>query len=346
LDILELLWLISSTLTAASIVILCGLIVSRAVTDRLARIDEAKGLALAPLLLAEPQPGAESAPMADRRLVRVAAELVGEAAGPTERGRILSNAERLGVAQRLRADLRSRLPGRRSTAAALLADFPDARTVAALSAALEDADGAVRLAAALSLARMGRAPPARTLVDTLGLGAIEHSRLTGALFDEIAAVHPEQLVDLVTRNGLSPVVERAAIEALSDASGSGVGDLLIELASDRHVGARDLAFYLEKLGDLGDASAATVVESGLGDRRPRVRSAAAQAAGKLGLEAAVPGLTHLLADRNWWVRFRAGEALVGMGDLGRGQLREVAASGRTVARKTAAITLAEHGLAA
>lgn len=123
MSILQLLWVIANLLTAASAVILCGVIVSRAVTNRRARIEAGRGQALAPLLLAEPTPGAVSPQPAGRRLLRVTGELLGPATG-AERARILANAERLGVTRQLRDDLQSRSLGRRSTAATLLEPFP------------------------------------------------------------------------------------------------------------------------------------------------------------------------------------------------------------------------------
>lgn len=345
LHILELLWLISSAFAGASAVTLFGVVVSRAVTNHLERIEHAKRGAVTSLLCAARVADGNRAPAADRRMVRVAAELIRDAAGSAEKERIVASAERLGVAQRLRADLRSWFASTRSTAAALLVAFPEDTTVAALVGAIKDRDSDVRLTAALSLARMRRAPPTRTLVDTLGLGTIETSRLTTALFEEIAAAHPEQIVELITRKGLPTTVERAAIEALSDAPQSGIVEVLIGLASDRDVKDADLAFYLERLGDFHDLSAVTVVAKGLDHPSAQVRSAAALAAGNLGLESAAPRLAQLLSDADWWVRFHAAEALVGMGAAGREKLLALTASESTVAGQTAAITLAEHGLA-
>lgn len=204
----------------------------------------------------------------------------------------------------------------------------------------------MRLAAALALARLGHAPEATTLVDTLGLGSREHSRLIAALFDEIAAVAPEQLVALIARPELPSAVRDAAIDALSLAPDSGIVGVLTGLALDETVGAHGLAFYLQKLGEIGDRSVAPIVANGLDHPRARVRSAAAQAAGQLHLDFLAPRLAQLLSDSNWWVRFRAAEALVALGTAGRDRLREIAVSEPGVAQKTAAITLAEHALAA
>lgn len=346
MSFLETLWLISGVLAAASVAVLFGVVASRALTNHLTRVDAARREMLVPLLLAKaPAVTGPASPEADRRLVRVAAEMVREASNPAEQERLLDRARDLGVAQRLRADLRAWSARRRSTAATLLAGFPGPDTDAALSAALGDADGTVRLAAALALAHLGHEPALPALIDKLGLGTIEHSHLTTALFDEVAASHPERLRELVAQPGLSPEILRAAIEALAFISDGELASALIGLALDEQADPLELAHYLRKLGDLGDFTAAPVVASGLGHPRPRVRANAAQAAGKLGLVTVVPRLGALLADGDWWVRFRAGGALVELGEPGRDRLRAAATGDRGIARETAVITLAEHGLA-
>lgn len=45
----------------------------------------------------------------------------------------------------------------------------------------------------------------------------------------------------------------------------------------------------------------------------QVRAVAARAAGRIGLQDCMSPLNFLVDDRNWWVRFRAAEALFKMG---------------------------------
>jgi hypothetical protein len=82
-------------------------------------------------------------------------------------------------------------------AAEALAEFRYQETVDALVAALRDRNEDVRLAAAMSLASMRQAPPASKLVEALGIGRSETSLLTVALFEEIAAVRPEEVRALI-----------------------------------------------------------------------------------------------------------------------------------------------------
>jgi HEAT repeat protein len=72
---------------------------------------------------------------------------------------------------------------------------------------------------------------------------------------------------------------------------------------------------------------------------------AAEAAGKIGLAPLAPQLRELLADPEWWVRFRSGEALTRMGAEGARMLREAAEHAPEPGRTAAALTMAERGIA-
>ena len=79
---------------------------------------------------------------------------------------------------------------------------------------------------------------------------------------------------------------------------------------------------------------------------PLVRSAAAQALGRIGGSADENTLVDLMADANWWVRYRAAQALVGMPRMNADdmvQLRRITAD--RFARDMLAQVLAEHSLA-
>jgi HEAT repeat protein len=73
---------------------------------------------------------------------------------------------------------------------------------------------------------------------------------------------------------------------------------------------------MSSLGHLNDVRAEAAVLRGLGDTEQAVRVHAAKAAGRLHLQSATPALAALLTDPNWWVRYRAAEALHSMGTIG------------------------------
>ncbi|HEX8413037.1 MAG TPA: HEAT repeat domain-containing protein, partial [Sphingomicrobium sp.] len=64
---------------------------------------------------------------------------------------------------------------------------------------------------------------------------------------------------------------------------------------------------------LGHPSMAPAVLAALGDPEWIVRVQAAAAAGTMRLALARPRLMELLNDAQWWVRYRANEALVAIG---------------------------------
>lgn len=336
-------WLGSGLLAAASLLIMAALVVVRAVLGRRSLADERRGLERL-LFAASGDSAPASAEPASRRLAEVALDSIDHAASPAERDRIVARSRSLGVPQRLRQDLRARSPHRRSAAAAALADFADDDSVAALTVALADRDPDVRLSAALALAHMDRAPPASELVARLGLGSAERSLLVSALFDEIAEAHPEQILDVVGDPALPSAVRLAAIDAMSSSRDPRLLAALIEFVNESDELAASLPRYLEELGEFGDPAAGPAVARWLDSTAARVRAEAVRAAGRLGLVAEAPRLARLLGDRNWWVRYRAGEALSALGEDGHAQLRRLAARGGGVAERAAAVTLAERGL--
>jgi HEAT repeat protein len=103
-----------------------------------------------------------------------------------------------------------------------------------------------------------------------------------------------------------------------------------------------LPHYLRALAGFGHPAGAPAVDRGLASETWSARAAAAHAAGRIGLAATAPRLAELLDDENWWVRFRAGEALSHLGPEGQNLLVETARSGPERARMAAVLTLAER----
>ena len=66
--------------------------------------------------------------------------------------------------------------------------------------------------------------------------------------------------------------------------------------------------------------------------------------GRIGLTPLAERLSRLLEDENWWVRFRAGKALVALGDSGIEALRTMTRSESDVPRRMAALILTEQNL--
>lgn len=340
------LWLVSILLSAIALGIMVALIVARKISQERERTRAAERRRLLPLLLgaepsAEPPSGIERAP---DLLADLSIELVQMVRG-TDKENFVASSSRLGVPERLRHRLDTGTPRKRLAAAEALADFSDDRSVKHLHEALDDPNADVRLSAALALASGGHAPPARLLVDKLGIGTTENSMLVVGLFRDIAATRRDDIRSLVEDAEVNPSVKAAAIDALSASGDYTLVPLIVELALKADSAGEELPRYLRALADFGHPAAAPAVEYGLSSSAWPVRAVAAQAVGRIRLSNLSERLVALLADPQWWVRFRAGEALASLGEEGQALLREAAAQQLEPASTAARLILAERGLA-
>lgn len=259
-----------------------------------------------------------------------------------ERDAFVAEAERLGVAERLRRRLRRGSARERLEAARSLAQFTSPESLVLLHRALGDRNDEVRLAAALSLAEHDDQAVLRELVDELGLGTSEDSLLIVSLFRTLAEKRPEDVSQLVQAPDLNVQVRLAALEALAGTGDYSLVPLIAELALAAPDGSEELPRYLRALASLGHPAGRAAVLDGMGRSAPDARSAAAAAAGRIGMVDAAERLVALLDDPEWWVRYQAGEALVRLGPGGLRALRVAAREGSDQVRDAAATILAEH----
>jgi len=276
-------------------------------------------------------------------VTEVAVELIQLVRG-SDRDRFIETAIRMGVPARLRRRLRDASPRLRMEAAEALAEFHDERSVEMLHKALRDWNRGVRLTAALSLAALGRAPAPRILVDLLGIGTRENSLLAVGLFRDIAGRRPDEVKALILDDEVPAGAKAAAIEALSSSADYALVPLIATLAETADPDDPALPRYLRALGWFGHPAAEPAIKRCLGVPYRDVRAAAAEAAGKIGLASLAERLKLLLSDREWWVRYRAAEALTRVGPDGVRLLRETAGTAAEPARSAAALTMAERGL--
>ena len=339
---LTFLWLVSIALAVSAIAVMIGLILARLRSERRARSSEAERRRQIPLLLgvAPAQgPGGRGGLPGDL-LTDLTIEFIRLVRGD-EREAFLASAARLGVPERLRLRLRRGRPSTRLAAAEALGHFADDESVEALHASLDDSHAEVRLSAALSLAGLGRAPPARALVDRLGLGTQEHSLLTISLFREIAKGKPDEVASLLADDAIAPSVKAAAIEALAGTRDQALVPIVSDLAEAASSDGDELPRFLRALGEFGHPAGAPAVLRHLGSSVAIVRAAAAEAAGRIGLIESANRLEALLGDEDWSVRFQAGRALAQLGRVGAERLERSARSGGGRVGETAAQTLAE-----
>lgn len=338
-------WQLSLVLAGAALAIMLVLIGARIASDRRARRREAQRRVLVPALLGASDLAPETAgKIAPDVVAEVATSLIQMVRGD-DRQAFIERAVKLGVPERLARLLRSGSDRTRLAAAQAMGAFDDPKTLHLLRRALNDRNHDVRLAAALSIAAAGDTESAADIVPRLGQEEEEPSLLLVSLFKRIAADRPEDIKQLVTDPHSHSRVKVAAIEALASTGDYTLVPLIADLALAAPDNSEELPRYLRALSQLAHPAGRRAVIAGLERPGMAARAAAAGAAGKIGLTETAPTLRKLLDDPEWWVRFRAAEALIGFGESGRELLRDAIRSGSPRARDAAATMLAEHGIA-
>jgi HEAT repeat protein len=341
------LWLLSLWLAGAALLIMVSLMAARTFAGRRKRRSDAERRRLIPILLgSDIKPGSfRRANVSSVLLADLAVELIQMVRG-ADKERLTAVAVEAGVPQRLLKQLRSRSSRDRLGAVESLAEFRFEQTVSALHGALDDRNADVRIAAAMSLGSMGHAPPAGELIRRLGIGTRESSLLTIGLFEEIAAARPEEIRAVIEDPASPGLVKAAAIESLSASSDYSLVPTINRLALEAGPASEELPRYLLSLAQFGHPAGIPAVDRALAVGAPAARAAACEAVGRIGVVEAAGRLADLLDDEEWWVRFRAGEALARLGKSGRETLARVAREGSPVAARAAALTMAERGIAA
>jgi HEAT repeat protein len=343
LTALALLWLGSWLLTGVALAVVIGLILARLFAERRSRRGETLRRVYVAQLLGTAPIGAVPGRPADDILTDVSLELARMVRGE-DREALLARAKTLRVPERLRRRLRRGRVQVRLGAAEALAHFHDDESLAALRGALDDGSSHVRLTAALALAQHDASLPVSMLVERLGIGTREHSRIGIELLREIGRHRPEEVAALLWQPNVPAGAKAAAAEALMSSAHYDVVPLIAELALNSSDESAELPAYIEALGGLGHPAAAAAVLNELHSSQPRVRAAAAAAAGRIGIFEAAERLAALVGDAHWQVRFQAATALSRLGPNGRKLLEKTAADGEPLARQAAATILAEQAL--
>ena len=341
MNALVFLWEASLGLCAVAAGALLALVLARVLTARKAARREAIRAELLPQLLATDGPARQL--HAER--LDIAASLACELAELTrgsDRAAMLERASDMGVPGLLIARLKSRSSQVRLTAVEALALFD--RHTAETTRALDDANPDVRLAAALALAHRGDGPPTRQLVEKLRMGSEEHSLLLVSLMSDLVERDAGEVAALLFERDVPVEAKIAATDALAE--GGGQYAPLLAFMAQQSAGEPDLQPRIFRaLGRNGHPAGMGAVLSGLDSPESGVRAAAAEAAGKMGAASCAPRLGVLLADESWWVRFRAGEALLRLGPRGLAALREASCNEDETVRSTASAMMAEGRVA-
>lgn len=260
-----------------------------------------------------------------------------------ERDRLIASLVEAGVDERLRSRLtRGSRTGRLAAVEALSA-FPSDETRTHLRGLQQTSDDAeIRIATVRARIEIGDAPRAPDLMAELANRPDRDSLLYAPVLRRLAIDAPDDAMAALTMPGMGVAARAVMIDAVGASGDYRALPTLSLIATAPETVLRIAA--LRALGLLAHPGAAETVARGLQDDAWDVRAEAAVAAGKIGSSMLVPSLMALLDDPVWWVRFRAAEALAGMGGEGVETLRIATNSPIEVARRSASLALAERGI--
>ncbi len=344
---LTLIWQITSLLAVLSLVVLLVLVVHRVFRNRhelrdAARRKELRHLALQ--LMEYPERIIEARKemrSSDRRLLLTLFEELRKQLKGEYAERLISLMRIMGLMDECLEQLKHSGWVARVEAANLLGNFNSPNVVLALYRGLEDSHTEVRVAAALSLARLRAVQSVREIIDALIPSGIKPSLAVTQVFRQLDDKHVPELRELLRNHSLPPTALALIIDALGR-----LGDLdavpeLLDIYDHRNLSVR--VATMQALARLHDPRSVVPVLLAMTDSSWEVRANASRAAGKIGDLAALPILQHLLDDSNWWVRYHAAETLAGLGNPGLMQLQAVAETGTPDAANMAWGVLRERG---
>lgn len=337
------LWDFSLLLCSVALLTVAALLLARAVSGSNAQRREDMRRRLLPAMLRGETIDIDGSRLARKVAATLTLELT-ELVRGSDRDALIASARAAGATRELRRRLRSRAPQDRLVAAEALAMFPECTEE--LSAVIfRDRNSAVRLGAALALAQEGRAPPPGQLVRALGIGTRENSMLVVSLMRDLVKTDPHAVEALLYDLDLPDAAKLAATDALAESGAVDHAPLVAWMAEAASEDNELRPRLFRALGRLGHPAGHDAIMAGMDSPDWRVRSAAAEAAGRSRLNRAADRLADLLDDEEWWVRFRAGEALSRLGAAGRLTLTRAALDDRPTVRAAAKATMRERGLA-
>ena len=199
----------------------------------------------------------------------------------------------------VRAQLESRDPHRRSSAASARAEMRDVEAVPALLHAVEDKDEQVRHAAIEAIASLDAKDD---LPQVLPLLASKEYALRAGVSRLLMRVRPVEAIPKIAPMlaNPDPEIRKDVIRALWNIASKEAVPFLLKQLADSDPEALDLA--LLAIGDLGGPDVAEQVGKLLDDPRPPIRRQAAATLGRTGARSAAPALAARLKDEDASVR--------------------------------------------
>jgi HEAT repeat protein len=326
---------------AAFLILVATIVVRRAIADRRRRREGAQRPTLEAAVaeyLGGDDPPPAPVTVADRRLLRtIALEAMGELKG-RERERLVALVEDAGIVSETAAELGSRWPRRRRTAAEALRQIASEQAAATLLSGLADRDVDTRLTCAAALAELREEEPIPALVDLAEAAAVERPGAVAAILVTLGRRHPTAIGGSLEAGRRLELRRLAAAVAGELRLAEQVGALRRCLAEDDDELVARAARGLGAIGDDGAVEPLLgLVEAG--DRAWFVRLAATGALGAIGDPRAVVPLEHELRDGEWSLQAKAARALRLLGATGEAALERTLESPLSTARDHARVAL-------
>jgi HEAT repeat protein len=256
--------------------------------------------------------------------------------------RVLAQLCAMGLPQILQKRLQRGSRDGRLVCLEALAALNDEEARAALWAATRQADPQVRHLAFQALAAGDTPIPLElVLAETNRQHARPSRLLTEVVRHAVTADSARALCMLEDRN-LTASDVALVVDSLGWTGDYGLIPTITAYAAHQDPEIRTAA--IRGLGRLQHPLAEPALAAALDDPAWPVRAAAAEASGLANLGSLCEPLGRLLSDNEWWVRFRAGDALARLGSKGVTRLKEIASTGDPLAQRAAELALAEHNL--
>lgn len=262
-----------------------------------------------------------------------------------ERDRLVSAFQAMAIDETFRQRLFRGSKAGRMAAAEVLAAFPGPGTVGALNRLLDThPDSDVRVAAVKALIDLDAPPSILALLADIRRRGVADSLQYLPLIRRLAVHEPDAALQALSDPKLNAQARSLLADSVAAAGDYRAIEPLSLAATAGDQGLRMAA--VAGLGVLAHPAAKETIVSALDDHDWEVRAAACEAAARMKIREALPGLALRLTDEVWWVRFQAAEALTRMGPPGIQSLRLAAGANVDIVRRAAALALAEKGLTA
>lgn len=324
-DLLNGIWVTSSILTLVSLLILCVLVVRRAMfakreivaRERRAVLTEYFHAALRSPVTLDRSALPKIVPGDVPLIIHIAVDMIRAIQGQDAK-HIVDLVRSWGLLPQLQSLLSHGRRGARIQVLTLLAYFEDEESLALLFAHAREVDPYVQLAALRGLAM--RNTDKRTFAVITGLSVSNQSNalMLADILRQFGEPSLPALHELASGEANSRV-KAAAIIAIGNIGALASFETLMRLLLDSSIEIR--ANAATALGNIGNERAAPAIAAMLDDPQADVRVQAANALGMLKAENTLPSLTRSLSDADWWVRFGSAKSIYNFGDKGVALLR-------------------------